>query len=78
MGHTALIVLLAGALATPVCQARDLPRGRDQPRPTGCERYGPDFVKLEGSDTCVRLSGHVRVEGDVIGGGRAAGSGGLR
>jgi hypothetical protein len=27
-----------------------------------CDAYGTGFAKLPGTDTCVRVSGHVRVE----------------
>jgi Porin subfamily len=28
-----------------------------------CAAYGPGFVKVEGSNTCIRVGGGVRVEG---------------
>jgi hypothetical protein len=31
-----------------------------------CSIYGSDFVEIEGTDTCARIGGHIRVE---IGGG---------
>lgn len=30
-----------------------------------CAAYGPGFVKVDGSDTCVKLGGAVRVDGGV-------------
>ncbi len=33
-----------------------------------CPQYGPGFVRLEGSTTCVRLGGHIRFEAGAVGG----------
>jgi hypothetical protein len=35
--------------------------------PGPCARYGEGFVPVNGSDSCVRLGGHVRVEAGAIG-----------
>lgn len=46
-------------------QAQDLPPGRRTTRiapANNCAVYGPGFVPVAGSDTCIKLSGHVRVE----------------
>lgn len=44
-------------------EARELPRGQAAPRlRTGCESFGPDFHKIDGSDTCIRISGSAEVE----------------
>ncbi|KIU48036.1 MULTISPECIES: porin [Bradyrhizobium] len=37
-------------------------------RSNACASYGPGFVKVEGSDTCVKLGGAIRVDGVVSGG----------
>ncbi len=43
--------------------ARDLPRGWAAPKAqSGCESFGPGFVKAEGTDTCVKIGGSIRVE----------------
>lgn len=34
---------------------------------TGCEWAGTGYVRLDGSDTCVRLGGFVRGEAAIIG-----------
>lgn len=62
--HPTLIAMAAlGAMLAPAAEARDLPRGRGAPPArTGCESFGPDFHKLEGSDTCLRIGGSVEVE----------------
>ena len=61
-----LRVVLIASLLVPVAagsaRARDLPRAKDAPHPTGCEGYGPGFVKVEGTDTCVKVSGELRAE----------------
>ncbi len=53
-----LLLLGLGASAT----AKDLPRAEPVKKATGCEWAGPDFVKAEGTDTCVRFGGSVRAE----------------
>lgn len=43
------------------------PVRRDEPtKSSGCEIHGEGFVKAPGSDTCVKISGRVRVEGAAI------------
>ncbi|MBN9082722.1 MAG: hypothetical protein BGP04_00860 [Rhizobiales bacterium 62-17] len=32
-------------------------------RTASCEAYGPGFVRVQGSDTCIKVGGRVRVEG---------------
>lgn len=55
-----------GAMLAAAAEARDLPRGRGAPPVrTGCESFGPDFHKLEGSDTCLRISGSAEVQAVV-------------
>ena len=59
------VVLLAsflGSLAAAPAPARDLPRGRDAPPEKGCEAFGPGFVKVEGTATCVKGTGDVQAE----------------
>lgn len=43
-----------------------------------CPQYGPGFVKMDGSNTCVRLSGEVQFEYGVGGGRRGSGATGTR
>jgi hypothetical protein len=63
---TAVFALIESA------QANDLPYGRSaQTRATDkCAVYGPGFVAAQGSDTCIWVGGHVRMEF----GSRSAGS----
>ncbi|THD62534.1 MAG: hypothetical protein E7813_20385 [Bradyrhizobium sp.] len=35
-----------------------------------CAAFGPGFVKLAGSDTCVKIGGAVRIDGGSHGGSR--------
>lgn len=74
MSRVLLIASLAALLTGSAASARDLtrmPRARDEPRRTGCEAYGPGFTRVDGTDTCVRLSGEVRAEVGIGGGGAA-------
>ncbi len=54
---------LSGALA------KEDPRSRTAPRPTGCEAFGPGFRKIEGSESCLKIGGSVRVESTYGSGG---------
>jgi Porin subfamily len=57
---SALVFLAAGAFGGP-CQAQTadskIERAQNQ-----CAAFGPGFVAVEGTQTCVRVGGHVRVE----------------
>lgn len=57
-GFAALFALAQSA------QANDLPYGKSaQARSNAkCSAYGPGFVAAEGSDTCIWVGGHVRME----------------
>ena len=55
--------LLLASILTLSGGAKTLPRGLAEPSgSSGCESFGPGFVKAEGSGTCVKLSGAVRAE----------------
>lgn len=55
--------------------ARELPRRQAAPPlRTGCESFGPDFHKIDGSDTCVRISGSAEVQAVLRTGGGAGAS----
>ena len=41
------------------------PKSAPAKRAEPCPTYGEGFVKLPGSDTCVRLGGYVRIEAGV-------------
>jgi hypothetical protein len=61
-----MLCVLASAAA-----AKDLPRGRgSETKPvTGCEAFGPDFRKIEGSDSCIKVGGSMRAEYSYSSGG---------
>jgi hypothetical protein len=39
-------------------------------RPAACAEYGAGFVKIEGSDTCIKIGGAIGIGGGVAIGGR--------
>jgi hypothetical protein len=49
--------------------AKSIPLKRAAP-PKACAEYGAGFVKVEGSDTCVRIGGAIGIGGGVSTGGR--------
>ncbi|WOH85148.1 hypothetical protein RX327_19375 [Bradyrhizobium sp. BEA-2-5] len=72
------VLLPAAALAqqgdrrnfqTPADTGKTLP-SKSATRSNPCASYGPGFVKVEGSDTCVKLGGAVSVGGGMSSGGR--------
>jgi len=61
-----LILLIA--LVPGVAAANDLPK-KAQPKPKApaatanpCAQYGPGFVQVQGTTTCVRTNGYVRID----------------
>ena len=60
-----LLVLVVSA------EARSLPKSDPAPKVEACDDMGPGFVKIEGSETCVKISGHVRAEVSKQGSGAA-------
>lgn len=68
VGLCALLAATAGPAL-----ARPLPKGDPAPELRACPGMGEGFVRLAGSDTCVRLAGSVRVEVMRQGGGSASG-----
>lgn len=55
----AALLLAAPALAT------ELPKAPPAPGPVPCPSKGPGFVRLPGSDSCVRVSGRVTAGMDL-------------
>jgi hypothetical protein len=49
--------------------AKSLPLKRAA-RPDACAEYGAGFVKVEGSDTCIKIGGAIDIGGGVSIGGR--------
>src|SRR5437868_14852021 len=84
-----LVIAIAALLAPAAVNAQQLgerlPGQRAEtgmPRDSGrakgaraCPQYGPGFVRVEGTSTCVRLGGEVRFEYGIAGGRRSATTG---
>ncbi|WP_426433924.1 porin [Bradyrhizobium genosp. P] len=51
-------------LQTPTDAGKALP-SKTTARSNPCASLGPGFVKLEGTDTCVKLGGSIRVDGGM-------------
>ncbi len=63
--RTSLSLLGSLALATAsggVTSAAEYGRAQFMTNASRCSGYGPDYAAVEGSDTCVRIGGHVRVQ----------------
>ena len=56
------IVLALLVLPATPAHARPLPKSEPAPAARPCPEMGEGFVRLPGSDTCVKLGGSVRVE----------------
>lgn len=56
------IIVLACCLGASGLLAKDRQRPDASMAAKGCEWAGPGFVKIEGSDTCVRVGGGVRAD----------------
>lgn len=57
--------LVASCTVAPLAHAEDavVPDEFEQQQAVGaCDAYGAGFAKLPGTNTCVRVSGHVRIE----------------
>jgi hypothetical protein len=64
---SAFFVIAAGVAAAgaQAASAAESERGVFAPRHDFCAAYGPGFVPVVGTRTCVRVSGHIRVEMEV-------------
>ena len=65
---------MVAALSAAPALARSLPKSEPTQAARSCPEMGEGFVRLAGSDTCVKLGGSVRVEGMTRSGG-SSGSG---
>jgi hypothetical protein len=76
--RTSCLIIVAMLCASPALAESTRPLKLDMPASNGktvplkgkassnsCAAYGPGFVRLEGSDTCVEVGGFVRVDGGV-------------
>jgi hypothetical protein len=78
------LILLIAVLVPGLCAANDLPKNtrpntqpNTQPKPKAplttanpCAQYGPGFVQVKGTTTCVRTGGYVRTDTVIQGQGR--------
>jgi hypothetical protein len=55
------------SLQTPTDAGKTLP-SKATARSNSCASLGPGFVKVEGTDTCVKLGGSIRVDGGMSSG----------
>jgi hypothetical protein len=63
-----IALLVPGLAAISVAMANDLPK-KAQPKPKApqaaanpCAQYGPGFVQVQGTTTCVKMNGYVRTD----------------
>jgi hypothetical protein len=71
-GHVRRLLLAIAVAALPACHAAAQQSGRQVKTPkaaprhpakvNSCAMYGPGFVKVEGSNTCIKIGGGVSVE----------------
>ena len=68
-----LIALVPGLAAVGAAMANDLPKNT-QPKPKApqatanpCAQYGPGFVQVQGTTTCVKMNGYVRTDAVISG-----------
>jgi Porin subfamily len=74
-GHVRGLFLAILLAALPVCHASAQQSGQQVKAPkvkprhpvkvNSCAMYGPGFVKIEGSNTCIKIGGSISVEGGV-------------
>ncbi len=66
----AILALAVGALLPVPASALEPWVAPEVARP--CPRYGPGFIEVPGSTTCIRIGGRVRADYDLGGRGRVA------
>ena len=66
----AAVLGTAGVLGASPASAFNRPKKEPDAKVRSCPEVGEGYVRLPGSDTCVRVGGLVRLEGSAIGGGR--------
>jgi hypothetical protein len=59
----AIIAVLPAGLAAAELPKKTTAPPQRQARDKACASYGPGFVKVDGSSTCVKIGGNVSVEG---------------
>ncbi len=61
-----ILLCAASALWAPPAAAFERPKKEPEAKPRACPEVGEGYVRVPGSDTCVRVGGTVRVEGATI------------
>src|SRR5205085_1776471 len=65
----------AGVAAMTGAQAADLPvKAKPVEYVKVCTLYGPGFYYIPGTDTCIRIGGHIRAEVSILGRGNGSSS----
>ena len=68
-----LVVAVSVLMPASATMARNLPKAEPERKMVPCEGMGEGFARIQGSDTCIRLSGSMRVEyAHISGGGGSA------
>ena len=64
IGVTGVVAQTLSTTSAPKTPAKSPPPAKSAPvkGATSCSIYGEGFVKLPGSDTCVKVGGYVRTE----------------
>ena len=63
---TALFTALWASFWASPAAAIVRPKKEPEPKARACPEIGEGYIRIPGSDTCVRLGGSVRVEGAAI------------
>ena len=67
MARMTICLAAVALLAASPASAFTRPRKEPDAKPRACPEIGEGYVRIPGSDTCVRVGGLVRVEGATIG-----------
>jgi hypothetical protein len=65
MAGTTIILVATQAMAQEQLSSQPLPSSKPWIAEDRCAVYGPDFTSVEGTQNCVRIGGHVRVDAGV-------------
>ena len=75
MKNTLALSALAACAAISAAQAADLPvKAKPVEYVKVCTLYGPGFYYIPGTDTCIRIGGHIRAEISILGRGGGSSS----
>jgi hypothetical protein len=74
LAGTTAILFATHAMAQEQLSSEPLPSSKQWIAVDRCAAYGPDFISVEGTQNCVRIGGHVRVDAGVRNTGQGAGA----